>query len=213
MSTIQACVLVRLGGLAGLVCRIRLMDGWQVCGRLQDLHKESLLFAGTALPLDIKIRKGTYSLYLCLLNKLFLLQYACLYGDSRLVDKGTRKKERKRDQKSKREREWSARNFPHRRGRHTCGCLTQAISDCWPYSRVRGAIRSSVLLYTKLRERPEYHALSYAWGSAEVTRPIRVDKATVQITINLESALRHLRQKDKPFIVWADALVCSIRMM
>lgn len=44
-----------------------------------------------------------------------------------------------------------------------------------------------------LDSRPRYEALSYAWGDPNDTRPIIVDGCSVQITANLESALRRLR--------------------
>jgi uncharacterized protein involved in exopolysaccharide biosynthesis len=39
-----------------------------------------------------------------------------------------------------------------------------------------------------------YIALSYEWGDASITNPIVVDDIEVQVTTNLESALRELRR-------------------
>lgn len=41
-----------------------------------------------------------------------------------------------------------------------------------------------------LDERPAYEALSYAWGDPGVTETICVDGVEVDVTVNLESALR-----------------------
>ncbi|KAI1536277.1 HET domain containing protein [Pyrenophora tritici-repentis] len=52
-----------------------------------------------------------------------------------------------------------------------------------------------------------YRALSYVWGSAHITRPIRLNNRTYSVTINLESALRHLREKYRDGLtLWIDAL-------
>jgi len=59
-----------------------------------------------------------------------------------------------------------------------------------------------------------FNALSYVWGDPTVTEPIYIDGLEVLVTVNLKSALRHIRDffltmswaKDLP--VWADA-VCS----
>lgn len=51
-----------------------------------------------------------------------------------------------------------------------------------------------------------YHALSYVWGSAQITRPIFLDGQPWNATVNLESALRHLRLQLLPTYLWVDAL-------
>jgi hypothetical protein len=82
-----------------------------------------------------------------------------------------------------------------------------------------------------LDERPqtEYTALSYVWGDAEQTQPIRLGYCNLptsgpthtwasassqgedcyesfQVTTNLESALRHLRERASERIFWVDAI-------
>lgn len=54
---------------------------------------------------------------------------------------------------------------------------------------------------------PEYDALSYAWGSPEGRYQIRIQDGT-KLTIgrNLHSALRDLRSRDKPIVLWTDAI-------
>jgi hypothetical protein len=44
-------------------------------------------------------------------------------------------------------------------------------------------------------ESAKYRALSYVWGSRHVKRPIRLNGLIWQVTKNLESALRHLREQ------------------
>lgn len=52
------------------------------------------------------------------------------------------------------------------------------------------------LRYVNLEERPTYEALSYVWGDATVTEPITLDGRRFPVTINLQLALRYLRQED-----------------
>lgn len=63
------------------------------------------------------------------------------------------------------------------------------------------------LVHRRLDDNPGYVALSYAWGSPKVTKPVFVDGAKLQVTFNLESVLRRLRQRDEPFTIWIDAIV------
>ncbi|KAG8160863.1 hypothetical protein KVR01_009127 [Diaporthe batatas] len=53
---------------------------------------------------------------------------------------------------------------------------------------------------------PEYKALSYTWGDPLVTTPISVNDAEIQITVNLEAALRHIRNASDAITIWVDAL-------
>lgn len=52
---------------------------------------------------------------------------------------------------------------------------------------------------------PDYVALSYCWGDPSITHPIIVNDLPVQVTTNLEAALRALRHQ-KVETVWIDAL-------
>jgi hypothetical protein len=52
---------------------------------------------------------------------------------------------------------------------------------------------------------PDYVALSYCWGDPSITRLIIVNDLPVQVTTNLEAALRALRHQ-KVETVWIDAL-------
>lgn len=62
------------------------------------------------------------------------------------------------------------------------------------------------LITKSLNEGPEYQALSYIWGDPKALRPISLQGTLVQITRNLESALRHLRYEDRERTLWIDAL-------
>jgi hypothetical protein len=56
---------------------------------------------------------------------------------------------------------------------------------------------------------PFYEALSYAWGSRENPSSIRIHGAEdgdLEITRDLEAALRHLRYPDRLLTLWVDAI-------
>jgi Heterokaryon incompatibility protein (HET) len=53
---------------------------------------------------------------------------------------------------------------------------------------------------------PDYEALSYAWGDAAITAPIFLQGCSFQATVNLVSALRHLRYHNKARTLWVDAI-------
>ncbi|OJI85742.1 hypothetical protein ASPTUDRAFT_118842 [Aspergillus tubingensis CBS 134.48] len=61
------------------------------------------------------------------------------------------------------------------------------------------------LRQTSLSSAGQYETLSYAWGDPAVTKTIIVDKKPFQVTVNLASALRHLR-RDTPRTMWIDAI-------
>jgi hypothetical protein len=51
-----------------------------------------------------------------------------------------------------------------------------------------------------------YEALSYIWEDQSQTLDILVSGKHLEVTLNLESALRHLRQTNKPRFLWVDAV-------
>ena len=69
-----------------------------------------------------------------------------------------------------------------------------------------------IFLTTKLlteEDIPEYEALSYTWGSSGFRTNILVGRSrlsTLSITRNLAIALRYLRYRDRPRVLWVDAL-------
>lgn len=52
----------------------------------------------------------------------------------------------------------------------------------------------------------KYTALSYTWGDPLSTTMILVNGATKQVTIDLEAALRHIRQSSCAMVLWIDAI-------
>ncbi|KAK4499156.1 hypothetical protein PRZ48_009668 [Zasmidium cellare] len=62
------------------------------------------------------------------------------------------------------------------------------------------------LVKISLSEQPRYDALSYVWGDPTKTKPITVNGLQIQVTANLESALRHLRHETEPLTIWIDAV-------
>ncbi|KAK0741857.1 heterokaryon incompatibility protein-domain-containing protein [Apiosordaria backusii] len=52
----------------------------------------------------------------------------------------------------------------------------------------------------------QYEALSYVWGDALPTTPIQVNGGTLQIGLNLRTALLNLRLINQPRILWFDAI-------
>ncbi|KAH6705398.1 heterokaryon incompatibility protein-domain-containing protein [Leptodontidium sp. MPI-SDFR-AT-0119] len=74
-----------------------------------------------------------------------------------------------------------------------------------------GATIQCSLIHTTLKEYDEdlinhYTALSYVWGDAKVTKSIMVEGFGVDITINLDSALRYMRDTSRKRLIWADAI-------
>ncbi|KAF2116413.1 heterokaryon incompatibility protein-domain-containing protein [Lophiotrema nucula] len=59
---------------------------------------------------------------------------------------------------------------------------------------------------TSLEEKPEFKALSYAWGNSKMTHTIHVKNLEIRITANLHQALMQLRSQEDFLILWVDAL-------
>jgi hypothetical protein len=51
-----------------------------------------------------------------------------------------------------------------------------------------------------------FDALSYVWGYADVKERIKVDGKTIEVTMNLEAALRRVRNTEKAELLWVDAV-------
>ncbi len=60
------------------------------------------------------------------------------------------------------------------------------------------------LKHVSLINPPEYVALSYCWGEQSITKEITINGVPVQVTTNLDSALRHLFSHYK--CLWVDAI-------
>jgi hypothetical protein len=52
----------------------------------------------------------------------------------------------------------------------------------------------------------DYTALSYVWGNTNNTKPICPCGLTFQVTVNLEAALRSLRQIGRRCVLWINAI-------
>ena len=69
-------------------------------------------------------------------------------------------------------------------------------------------IRIDTVALTK-KQKPQYEALSYTWGSSEDPLKINVGPSrnnTLTVTQNLASALIHLRHEHEPRVLWIDAI-------
>jgi hypothetical protein len=75
-----------------------------------------------------------------------------------------------------------------------------------PHARPECILRHTTL--SELDDEIMYHycALSYVWGSSKETTPIVVDGKELYVTINLATALRHLRDPRIISYLWADAI-------
>ena len=65
---------------------------------------------------------------------------------------------------------------------------------------------SGSLMHADLKTDPEYDALSYVWGDPAQVGTITVDGKPLPISQNLRTALRYVRQRDRPYILWTDAI-------
>lgn len=62
------------------------------------------------------------------------------------------------------------------------------------------------LFTSTLKKPPRYEALSYVWGAAHNTISILVNGENFEITTNLETALRYLRDPLEARVLWIDAI-------
>lgn len=66
---------------------------------------------------------------------------------------------------------------------------------------------SCKLTHVRLSESSlEYEGLSYAWGDLRRTRVVLCDGSYICVTANLKSALRRLRHRSAPRLLWIDAI-------
>jgi len=49
-----------------------------------------------------------------------------------------------------------------------------------------------ILRTVSFHEKPSYDALSYTWGDPNATKLIKVDGVPIEVTLNLEQALRYV---------------------
>jgi hypothetical protein len=62
------------------------------------------------------------------------------------------------------------------------------------------------LSIVSLTEQPIFEALSYTWGDPFKKLPLKCGSGIGLVTVNLHSALRHIRLVDKARVIWVDAL-------
>jgi len=62
------------------------------------------------------------------------------------------------------------------------------------------------LITKPLDEEVIYHALSYAWGDASITKTVLCEGRPLEITENLHAALWQFREDRVSAFVWADAI-------
>lgn len=79
-----------------------------------------------------------------------------------------------------------------------------------PSSNHEGPLKCSLSVHN-LDESLEFTALSYEWGrpprKGDDKHTVRINLLwTLEIQVNLDKALRHLRQPDKPLLIWVDAV-------
>jgi hypothetical protein len=65
---------------------------------------------------------------------------------------------------------------------------------------------SFILKTVSWQEKPEYEAISYAWGEVTNVQSSSNDGKEFKITTSLFTALQHFRFPDKPRTLWADAV-------
>jgi hypothetical protein len=53
---------------------------------------------------------------------------------------------------------------------------------------------------------PAYLALSYTWGDPNRVVPIQVNDSTQNVTLNLRTALEHIRHEHEDVVIWVDAV-------
>jgi hypothetical protein len=73
---------------------------------------------------------------------------------------------------------------------------------------LRGTPLSCNIIEVQIADRPQYEALSYAWGDPIFSHSIQeLTKSThLRITVNLHDALQAIRHEHKSRILWIDAI-------
>ncbi|KAH6682463.1 heterokaryon incompatibility protein-domain-containing protein [Halenospora varia] len=57
-----------------------------------------------------------------------------------------------------------------------------------------------------LEDEPIYEALSYSWGDPSIRTTITCDGKDIEVTVNCQQALQHIRHSHKARIMWVDAI-------
>jgi hypothetical protein len=63
-----------------------------------------------------------------------------------------------------------------------------------------------VIIHVPYKSPGAYRALSYVWGTDQRTKELMTPDGTLEITFSLYKALQGLRHKEKPIMLWVDAI-------
>jgi hypothetical protein len=63
-----------------------------------------------------------------------------------------------------------------------------------------------VIIHVPYKSSGAYRALSYVWGTDQRTKELVTPDGTLQITLSLSKALQGLRHREKPIMLWVDAI-------
>ena len=74
-----------------------------------------------------------------------------------------------------------------------------------PHKRL-GAQAVCSLEIVSLDDDLQYEALSYTWGDSDITKPFSLQSIQWPVTVNLEAALRDLRDASVEKVIWIDAI-------
>lgn len=109
-------------------------------------------------------------------------------------------------------------NVPHR---IELGTIKAPSSIAFNYPRLSDGERTRILIlepgefddnlkghlkHVRSLQDHDYEALSYVWGETSGTHMVSCSCMKIQITANLDAALRRLRLPDQPRLLWVDAI-------
>jgi hypothetical protein len=80
------------------------------------------------------------------------------------------------------------------------------LVELQPSQRVDAEVICNLKTASFAQHAPHYEALSYAWGDPRSVDFIKLDGITAPVTVNLATALRHLRNSTEVRVLWIDAL-------
>lgn len=79
-----------------------------------------------------------------------------------------------------------------------------------PSKGFKDVIRCTIV-HSYLQEKLEYEALSYVWGDPKITARIFIEGQPLDVTTNLEVALRYIRHNYHERVLWIDAICINQR--
>ncbi|KAM5358865.1 hypothetical protein ACJZ2D_014924 [Fusarium nematophilum] len=87
---------------------------------------------------------------------------------------------------------------------HLTGFNEFRLLQLYP-GRPEESLRGSLSVHP-ISSRPQYSALSYCWGVNLKPYKLTTPDGTLEITASCDSALRSLRERDRPVFIWVDAI-------